>query len=176
MTSTQHSAHFYKYELAKYRGCNLDQSKSLAYLSQEVWRSTTPRPSRTSAAVRLLTLFSNLKLKHPLCRNQIMQENFASIHWATTNMKKITNQDFGRPNPKTSTSAITRRRSNTKRRDQERRSRFEERVLQIRTWKWRIATSRTGYQRRGHYSNRFEWENNVPTVHGNYILFFMSMT
>jgi hypothetical protein len=63
-------------------------------LSQDVWRSTRPWPSRSSTVVRLLTQLRNHDLKHPLCMKQITKENFVSIHLATTTMMETESDDY----------------------------------------------------------------------------------
>jgi hypothetical protein len=114
------------------------------YLSQDVRCSTTPWPRRSSATVRLLHNSGTSTSSIRCTGNKSRRKTLCRF----TEQRRT----WWKPKPKTTTSATTRRLRKIERRDQERRPRIEERALQICTRKWKIATSRAGYQRRSHYS------------------------
>jgi hypothetical protein len=163
----QHTAHFYEYGLEKFRiAIQINQSHSRT--SRKTYdaaqrhglvglppQSDYSRNSRTSTSST---------------RYEGNKSRIKTLCWFTEQRRT-----WWIPNAKSTTSATTRQLRNTRWQDQGRRPRIKELALQLRTRKWRIVTSRARYQRRGQYSYRFERENNVPRVHGNYIPLVLSV-
>jgi hypothetical protein len=168
MTSTQHTAHFCMHEYEKFKNA-IQINRSHSSTSRKTY-DTAQRHGLVGLPPQYdYSRNSGTSISSTRCtRNKSRRKTLCRF----TEQRRT----WWKSNPKSTTSATTRRLINTGRRDQERRPRIEELALQIHTEKWRITTSRAGYQCRGQYSYRFERENNVPRVHENNIPLNLSGT
>jgi hypothetical protein len=139
MTSTQHIVYFCMHEHEKFKNAiriNRSHSRTLCktYDATQRHGDLPPQSDYSTTSTSSIRCVGNKSRRKTLC---LFTEQ---------------RQTWWKPKPKTTTSATTRRLRKAEQRDQEQRPRIEKRALQICTRKWRIATSRAGYQHRGHYS------------------------
>ena len=164
----QHTAHFCVHEHEKFKNA-IQINRSHSRTSRKTYNATQCHglvclPPQSDCSHNSETSTSSTYCtRNKACRKTLCR---FTKQWRT----------WWKSNPKSRTSATTWWLINTRQWDQEQGPRIEELALQIRIEKWRIATSRPGYQRRGQYSYRFERENNVPRIHGNNISLNLSRT